>query len=323
MSQDSLQTSAPFAQGPEAPAVSASCGCEQPGAVTASAAETAAAGPRRVYAIGTLGYDFGTEARRDSFKQLMPAVAIDQTLVPANPYDARQMVRHLERHPAEGRALIWTLNLELTPIYALEATGPFGHEVYKAFQELLAGEVAAPTEGAYVERVSVPGRLTDRKVRLFSGQWVPVVELEHSRGLYGWQVNELIGVAMAAAARNHKDPNNSNGERMLRGFLQRIYYDLRNLGVVSRDRALNFAATNGFQAAETFRQAVAEGMELDSINVERSPFCRLDSDCWDVKLVFFDPENTRRARRVYRFTIDVSDVVPVTLGEVRSWATSA
>ncbi len=118
---------------------------------------------------------------------------------------------------------------------------------------------------------------------------MPVVELEHSRGRYGWRVNELIAVAMAAATRNNKEPFNANGERMLRGFLQRVYDVLRNLGVVSRDRALNFAATNACQAAETFRQAVAEGMELDSINVERSPYCRLDSDCWVVKLVFFDP----------------------------------
>ncbi|MDB9394481.1 peptidase, partial [Microcystis aeruginosa CS-573] len=46
------------------------------------------------------------------------------------------------------------------------------------------------------------------------------------------------------------------------------------------------------------------------------------SECWDVKLKFFDPENGLRAKRVFRFTIDVSDRTPVTLGEVRSWAVS-
>ena len=59
----------------------------------------------------------------------------------------------------------------------------------------------------------------------------------------------------------------------------------------------------------------------DSIDVQKSPFCRINSDCWDVKLKFFDPENGRRAKKVYRFTIDVSDTIPVTLGEVRSWST--
>lgn len=59
-------------------------------------------------------------------------------------------------------------------------------------------------------------------------------------------------------------------------------------------------------------------MELDSIDVEKSPFCRMDSDCWDVKSSLI--ENNRRAKRVFRFTIDVSDILPVTLGDVRSWA---
>jgi hypothetical protein len=62
---------------------------------------------------------------------------------------------------------------------------------------------------------------------------------------------------------------------------------------------------------------------LDDISVSKSPFCRMDSDCWDVKLRFFDPENERRARMVMRFTVDVSDELPVTLGPVRHWADSS
>ncbi len=61
---------------------------------------------------------------------------------------------------------------------------------------------------------------------------------------------------------------------------------------------------------------------LHSIEVEKSPFCRYGSECWDVKLKFSDPENGWSAKRVFRFTIDVSDRTPVTLGEVRSWAVS-
>jgi cyanobactin maturation PatA/PatG family protease len=109
----------------------------------------------------------------------------------------------------------------------------------------------------------------------------------------------------------------------LASFLHRIYFDYfdwRNLGQTAGDRALNFAATNAFQAASTFAEAVARGMELDKIEVEKTPFCRLDSDCWDVKLKFFDPENSSRAKKVFRFTIDVRDPMPVTLGEVRSWS---
>ncbi|MFM6612543.1 MAG: S8 family serine peptidase, partial [Dolichospermum sp.] len=48
---------------------------------------TPSAASKLVYALGTIGYDFGDEARRDSFKQLMPAVNIDGAIIPANPYD--------------------------------------------------------------------------------------------------------------------------------------------------------------------------------------------------------------------------------------------
>lgn len=133
-----------------------------------------------VYAIGTLGYDFGTEARRDSFNGLMPPVTADNTAVPANPYDARQMVDYLHRNIPEALALTWTLNLELTPIYALRPVGPFAGDIYRVLQELLAGEVAAETESSRVERISVPGRLTGRTVKLFSGQVLPVVEIFHT-----------------------------------------------------------------------------------------------------------------------------------------------
>jgi len=273
-----------------------------------------------VYAIGILGYDFGTEARRDTFKQLMPAVELGGVQVPANPYDARQMVDYLEDKLWEAKSLIWTLNLELTPIYAIEPVGAFSYEVYEVLQELLSGEVHGENSEEYIERVSIPGRITGRTVRLFSGQVVPVIEPESPRGMYGWKINSLVNAALEAVGTDREGGNDGQMRRTLSSFLNRIYYDLRNLGQTSQDRALNFAATNAFQAAQTFGEAVGAGMELDSINVQKSPFCRVDSDCWDVQLKFFDPENHLRAKKVFRFTIDVSDLIPVTLGEVRSWS---
>lgn len=289
--------------------------------VTASQAPSELADANLVYVLGTLGYDFGTEARRDSFKQLMPGVTIDNTGLPANPYDARQMVDYLADTLSEAKALIWTLNLELTPIYAIEPVGGFARDAYAVLQQLLAGQIQPEDNAEFVERVSIPGTLPGRSVKLFSGQVVPVIEVQNIRGLYGWKVNNLVTAAIDTVRATATDVQEDAIRRTLSSFLNRIYYDLRNLGTTSQDRALNFAATNAFQAATTFAQAVAEGMELDSITVEKSPFCRPDGDCWDVKLKFFDPENSRRAKRVYRFTIDVSDTIPVTLGDVRSWST--
>ncbi|MDM3859960.1 MAG: PatA/PatG family cyanobactin maturation protease [Aphanizomenon gracile PMC644.10] len=289
--------------------------------ITASQAPSDLAEVNLVYALGTLGYDFGSEARRDSFKQLMPGVQIDGTAIPANPYDARQMVDYLGDNLSEAKSLIWTLNLELTPIYAIEPGGAFARDVYAILQQLLSGQIQAEDSENYVERVSIPGILSGRSVKLFSGQVVPVIEVPNTRGLYGWKVNTLVQAAIETVQAQVTEAQEGSIRRTLGSFLSRIYYDLRNLGTTSQDRALNFASTNAFQAASTFAEAVATGMELDSITVEKSPFCRLDSDCWDVKLKFFDPENSRRAKKLFRFTIDVSDIIPVTLGEVRSWST--
>jgi cyanobactin maturation PatA/PatG family protease len=289
--------------------------------ITASQAPSDLAEVNLVYALGTLGYDFGSEARRDSFKQLMPGVQIDGTAIPANPYDARQMVDYLGDNLSEAKSLIWTLNLELTPVYAIEPGGAFARDVYGILQQLLSGQIQAEDSENYVERVSIPGILSGRSVKLFSGQVVPVIEVPNTRGLYGWKVNTLVQAAIQTVQAQATEAQEESIRRTLGSFLSRIYYDLRNLGTTSQDRALNFASTNAFQAASTFAEAVATGMELDSITVEKSPFCRLDSDCWDVKLKFFDPENSRRAKKLFRFTIDVSDIIPVTLGEVRSWST--
>jgi cyanobactin maturation PatA/PatG family protease len=216
------------------------------------------------------------------------------------------------------------VNLELTPIYAVEAVGPYAAEINAILVSFLANANASTTSAEFIERVSVPGTVSGRSVRLFSGQVVPVVEIDAPRGLYGWQVNRLIADAISAVDTKNKSKEfvaNLNGT--LRNFFDRVYYEIRNLGRLSQDRALNFAATNAFQATKVFTETIQLSMRLDTIEVERSPYARPDADAWDIKLKFFDPENTRRARTVFRFTIDVSDVMPVSVGEVRSWSSSS
>ncbi|NEO92942.1 MAG: hypothetical protein F6K56_23005, partial [Moorea sp. SIO3G5] len=328
-----------------------------------------------VYAIGTIGYDFATEARQDSFKQLMPLVDAQnvnrevsadngntETAVPANPFDVRQITNYLLGTPildenfdlqldsendyevlrnegtdnlSETQSLIWTLNLELTPIYAIEAKGPSAQLVYKQLSKFLEGQALPQItqndyNKGYIDKVSVPGILTGKTVQLFSGQVVPVLELYNLRGLYGWHIEVLIQDVMSAV-ETALDTELWEAlieaiDYALRAFLQRIYYDLRNLGQTSQERAFNYAATNAFQFADalvsllqTSSSSTAGSMQLDTIGVERSPFCRVDSDCWDVKLKFFDPENDRRAKKILRYTIDVSDMMPVTMGQPRIW----
>jgi len=211
-----------------------------------------------VYALGTLGYDFGTEARRDTFKQFMSAVDI-ATQVPSNPYETRQIVDYLETNLSETKSLIWTLNIELTPVYAIEPVGAFAADIYEVMQYMLAGQVLPEDNPDYIERVSMPGVLTDQTVKLFSGQVIPVLKVNSPRGMYVWKVNTLIESALEAVHAEREAAEENRMRSSLTSFLNRVYYDLRNLGQIARDRALNFAATNAFQAVQIFSEAVAIG----------------------------------------------------------------
>ena len=261
-------------------------------------------GPALVYALGQLDYDFGTEARRDSF--LQHGIS--------NPHDPAAMLDYLSNNPAHATAVTWTLVQEATPIYAIHPAGPFAAEIYATLREFLSGQIK---DG--VERVSIPG-VTGSSATLLNGQKVPLIVPE-LRGLYSWSTGALVE---AVAGEQPKDDAGKREHAAkveeIANFLERIYYEIRNLGITQQDRAMNYAATNAFQIESVVTAALAEGLKLDGIDVERSPVCRPESDCWDVKLTFFNPKKRlEEARKVYRFTIDVSDVVPVTVGPVRSW----
>jgi hypothetical protein len=271
-----------------------------------------------VYALGTIAYDFGDETRRDLFQQAMAPVSRDGLSLPADPHDPRQMVEHLDLHPDQARSLIWTLRLDDSTLYVLEPVGPFAPAAHEMFLLMLNGQLAPSDSAAYVDHISIPGKRTERLVELLSGEVVPVLTVRHPRGMYGWNVPGLVEAALTSTASSEVEA--ALLREGLTAFLNRVYHDLRNLGQTSRDRALNFAVTNTFQAMATFAEAIASQRQLDSIAVEKSPYCRLNSDCWDVVLTFHDPEDGRRSRQVFRFTVDVADSLPVSVGQIKRWA---
>jgi len=275
------------------------CGCGGGGNCTCGA--TANKDPTLVYALGRLGYDFGTEARRDVFTQAMDASA-------NNPFVQPQLLSHLEANPYDATLLIWTLNLDATPIYAIQPIGPYASVGYDRLREALAGQL---NQNNPVELISVPGVIAG-SARLQSGQVVPII-VPVIRGMYSWSTKALV---------EHVLGPRSTAELVtgLTDFLNRIYYDLRNLGITAEERALNFSATNAVQVAEVINSATSNHLDLDSISVKKSPVCRPDSLCYDVELSFFNPDNTNVASRIFAFTIDVSDVMPVSIGTVRSYA---
>lgn len=255
----------------------------------------AAAAPQQlVFVLGELGCDLVTEARKDSLWQAMHA----------NPYDWNNLAKHLTTNPWDAEAVTWTLRVDATPIYAIRPMGPYAADAYKLLADLLLGQIDGERK---IERISIPGWIAG-STTLTNGITVPVVE-PSLRGVFAW---DTAGVAAAVASSDVEAKRVAN-------FLDRVYYELRNLGQSPQERAMNFAATNAFQISTVFHDAVGAKQELDLIEVAKSPICRQDSDCWDVKLTFFDPQNDRAARTVHRFTVDVSDVVPCTVGRVRTW----
>lgn len=276
-----------------------------------------------VYAIGMIGINFGSEARRDSF-----TAQIDVDVGQPCPDDPAQMLPFLNDNEEYAEALIWTLEMDGNPVYAIRPEGAFASKAYAKLREFLANRA---------ERVSIPGVIVG-KIRLLSGQVVPVI-MPEVRGMYGWSITDLVDAVTSSVKKGPyyrskklygskqpgsdkpcSDLSEDEKKRFVSQFLMKIYHEMRNLGRAPQDRAINFAGTNLFQAATIFEDEAVRCMMLDRIEVERSPACRPDSDCWDVKMIFFNPyERLTQAKEVWRFTIDVSDVIPVSIGLPASW----
>lgn len=249
--------------------------------------------PQNVYTIGTLSYTFQSMARQNAFDQAMG----DKKSV----NNVNDVVSYLKKNPANAEDLLWIVKLDETPIYAVHPIGGYAREVYEQLREALDD-----LDDGKITRISIPGVVAG-SITLMNGLTVPVlVPIGHQ--MYGWKTTDIVSTELL------KDGSLAN-------FFDRIYYELRNTGKTAEERAMNFAATNAWQASAVFKKAIADDMELSSIGVERSPICEPNSDCWDVKLTFFTPSNTEKAKLVFRFTIDVSFAIPVTVGDVRSWST--
>jgi cyanobactin maturation PatA/PatG family protease len=284
---------------PPAPGVALSaCGCS-------GTCGGAPAKPALVYALGSLTHDFAGEARRDSLVQNGLR----------DPHNPAALVEFLKGKPESSSAVTWVLNQESTPIYAIRPAGAFAAQGYRQLVAMLEAQIR---EG--VEVVSVPGYIMGT-IALMSGQTVPVIAPE-LRGMFSWAKAELLKSVVPAAQSDSAEDRAAYTQRLadVGNFLDRVYFEIRNLGVSSQDRAMNYAATNAFQVEKVFEAAIKGETKLDSIDVERSPICRPGADCWDVKLAFFNPKKrSEEARVVYRFTVDVSDVIPVSVGKLRHW----
>lgn len=301
------------------------CGCGCGGVKSAEPAQL-------VYALGQIGFDFGTEARRDSIRQFMPE---------GTPLTPETLIAHLKDpdNILDVERVTWTLTMDGSPLYALRPAGAFAAEgyaqIFTAFEEQTLGRVIDPgKKGKAEERelvglFAVPGQIAGSQ-RLMTGDTVPIVLLA-SRGLVAWDADKSI-MAFAkrfAATGADGESEKVRGERLeqLLGFLRSFLPDYRNhftrryrnLGLSGRERALNFAGTASFRALEFLEKAAGLKLVLDALEVQRSPSCRTGSECYDVKLRLFRESDITAAIHVFQFTVDVSSTIPVAIGVPSTW----
>ena len=218
--------------------------------------------------------------------------------------------------------------LDNTPIYSIKPDGSFAASAYarilKAFSQQTKGDVTL---------FAIPGRIAG-SIRLMSGETVPVI-VPASRGMVAWDVAETVngfidGFAKSlkkdATAQEKKD-HAARAEEMRRklpqflwDFKNLITRKYRNLGLSGRDRALNFASTAAFRVFEVLNEIGGFELIIDDIAVAKSAACRTGSDCYDVQLKMFKPSDVTASLRIFQFTLDVSDTIPVSIGTVSSWS---
>lgn len=260
------------------------------------------------------------------------------------------------QHPShlyDARDLIWVLTRDESPLYALQPAGAFSEQGYfelvhflmeisgydDKHEPLAPGDDLVPfnefnhksldTDDSLdkgpnpfrnydnngnvvpiVQRVAIPGTIGGM-VRLLNGMEIPVI-YPNQRGTRSWNVKTLMKTLLEG-----KDAPRL--EQWMERILLRFMEEARNPGLTGQHRALNFAATQAFQFAFQLHKThnLDFDPEVDSISVQPSPTCRKDSECYDVLVPYYDPNNLMRSRIVYRFTVDVSDQVPVLLGKVQ------
>ncbi|MGH1337841.1 MAG: hypothetical protein ACRBFS_17100 [Aureispira sp.] len=282
-----------------------------------------------VYALGTIGVDFGTDAILDSFKFYMRGIKDEdgKAIQYPDPYNPKHLLTYLEggeggtgAHMYDSLRAIWTVSQNGTPIYAIKPTGSFSELTYTRLVEFLRPYDDKDNHNvSRIDLCSFPGYVTG-SIKLRSGQVVPVIT-PNMRAMYNWRTIDLVKIVAEklegseGEAKTEEDILN-----MVERVANKLTFQLQNFGTSSADRALNHTATNLYNVGQIIALKLQQGYELDRIRVEKSSICRPDSDCQDVLFTFFNPtKRLEMAKHTYRFTADVSKVIPVSIGTVRDW----
>jgi hypothetical protein len=169
-----------------------------------------------------------------------------------------------------------------------------------------------------VARIAVAGEVVGT-AQLGTGETVEILAPD-LRGTASWNTQRLLDALLGSNALATAD-----GAREFVGrVVAKLYEESQNDGKSPQSRAVNWATTSAirdlqnFFLNDTFRRFLGglENAAVNEVTVQEST-CRRTGLEFDVAISLFSFENTMRGEIVLTTSVDVSDVVPVTLGRTR------
>lgn len=224
-----------------------------------------------------------------------------------------------------GRLLQWEFGWAPTFNHRRPSTAP-------STSSGTASGCAEPLVQEKSERVAIPGVLQG-EVQLITGVRLPAIKPD-MRGTAEWSQARMLEVLLSAVRHatgiQMSEADRKQVKSKIRSILERLDHAVRNPGLNPEHRALNHASTRLFSvlgavAAELIANEkadigkAAKTYELDDIVVKPSEIGYAGSDCWDVEVSFFNPENQHEALVVVSQTIDVNDTIPALTDKPRKF----
>jgi len=279
-----------------------------------------------IYTLGLIDYTVSSEEVKLSLSEEIGSLEPDHFLKVLESRDQQYGTHFLQNpnHHKTGlyyaQAVQWVLTLDNIPVFVLQPHGPFANLVYERLRDFMAYQLEFKKKHKHIDhynfvRSAMAGTIAGT-TRLMNGMEVPVV-IPELRSMRIWDVDAFLKECAREEGATEMTEDIRN---RIMSFLERVFFALQNRGILPEDRAINFSATNAFLVSHIFRKACKEKLELKRIYTTKSSLRPDKSTEWEVVMEFFNPLKVmEEAATVFRFTVNVGEVIPTLVGPVQSW----
>jgi hypothetical protein len=303
------------------------CGCGCGGAGAECTCETHSA--RYVYPIGKIGFDFVNRTHREVQSQIFEANRIN---LDDRPAVANYLADPANQGVVRATELVWTLEVDEDPLYAIAPVGPLTTQTYERIIEFFRDQEAGNAEYA-----TIPGTIIGKKFLYLAGKEVDVIAPSLD-SMANWSIDYLLTVLGDTGAEEEREEAGARRGRRrgqaeanaqppgpsrddLRNFFVLLFDKIKNEGRAPADRARNFAVTAVSVLAAFLKDAFIRELQFEEAVVRPSRVRPAGTDRWEVAISFFNPtDQLGTAVREYPMVVDVNYVQPhlVSSGPARS-----